>query len=343
MTMGEPVAMVEVWRGDVAESHHRGHAVVCDAQGAIRAAWGDPDAVMLPRSSCKMLQALPLIESGAGERLTSEQLALACASHSGAAMHVTRVAAWLAEIGLGEPDLRCGTQVPEDAPERHRLREEQRRPSQLHNNCSGKHAGFLTLNRRLGGGSEYVEVDHPVQRAVRTAFEEMCDTPALGWGIDGCSAPNFATTMRGLALAMARMADPRGLGPARETAARRLVEAMLAHPLLVAGPGRACSELMDAAGGAAAVKTGAEAVYTAILPAQGLGVALKIEDGATRASECAVAALLVRLGVAAADDPAVVRRLSPPITSRRGFPAGSIRPDPGFYAGGAALVAAELS
>ena len=336
MTMGEPVAMVEVWRGDVAESRHRGHAVVCDAQGTIRAAWGDPDAVILPRSSCKMLQALPLLESGAGERLTGEQLALACASHSGASMHVTRVAAWLAEIGLDEPDLRCGPQVPEDAPERHRLRDEDRRPSQLLNYCSGKHAGFLSLNRRLGGGSEYVEVDHPVQRAVRAAFEEMCGTPALGWGIDGCSAPNFATTMRGLALAMARMADTRGLGAPRETAARRLVEAMLAHPLLVAGPGRACSELMAAMGGTVVVKTGAEAVYTAILPAQGLGVALKIEDGATRASECAIAALLVRLGAVAAD-PAVARRLRPGITSRRGFPAGSIRPDPDFYSGGALL------
>ena len=107
--MGEPVTMVEVWRGDVPELHHRGHAVVCDARGEIRAAWGDPDAVILPRSSCKMLQALPLLESGAGERLTGEQLALACASHSGAAMHVTRVAAWLDELGMAEPDLRCGT------------------------------------------------------------------------------------------------------------------------------------------------------------------------------------------------------------------------------------------
>jgi L-asparaginase II len=329
--------MVEVWRGSIAESHHRGHAVICDARGAIRAAWGDPEAVILPRSSCKILQALPLLESGAGAGLTSEQLALACASHAGAAMHVERVARWLDELGLGEADLRCGPQVPEDDAERHLLRDQGRRPSQLHNNCSGKHAGFLTLNGRLGGGAEYVEIDHPVQQAVKAAFEEMCDAPSPGWGIDGCSAPNFGTTMHGLALAMARMADPRGLGAAREAAARRLVEAMVSYPLLVAGPGRACSELMAAMGGAVAIKTGAEAVYTAILPAQGLGVALKIEDGATRASECAIAALLVRLGAVAADDPAVARRLNPPLTSRRGFPAGSIRPHPGFWAEGAVL------
>jgi L-asparaginase II len=335
--MVDAVPMVEVWRGDVAESHHRGHAVVCDATGGIRAAWGDPDAVVLPRSSCKMLQALPLVESGAGEGLSSERLALACASHSGAAVHVDGVARWLADLGLAEPDLRCGAQVPEDAAERHRLRAAGEAPCQLHNNCSGKHAGFLTLNRRLGGGPEYVEVDHPVQRAVRAAFEEMCGAESPGWGIDGCSAPNFATTMHGLALAMARMADPRGLGPAREAAARRLVAAMCAHPLLVAGEGRACTELMTAMRGAVALKTGAEAVYVAILPAQGLGVALKVDDGATRASECAIAALLVRLGAVAADDPAVRRRLTPPILSRRGAIAGALRPDPAFYRDGTPL------
>ena len=335
--MADAVPMVEVWRGTIAESHHRGHAVVCDAGGAIRAAWGDPDAVILPRSSCKMLQALPLVESGAAEGLGSEQLALACASHQGAAIHVTRVARWLADLGLSEADLRCGPQVPDDGPERHRLRAEGEAPCQLHNNCSGKHAGFLTLNRRLAAGSEYVEIDHPVQRAVRGAFEEMCGAESPGWGIDGCSAPNFATTMRGLALAMARMADPRGLGPTREAAARRLVAAMVAHPLLVAGEGRACSELMTAMGGAVAVKTGAEAVFVAILPDRGLGVALKIEDGATRASECAIAALLVRLGAIAADDPATARRLNPQIFSRRGIPAGEIRPDAAFWGGGAAL------
>jgi L-asparaginase II len=335
--MGDAVGLVEVWRGDIAESHHRGHAVVCDARGEVRAAWGNPHAVILPRSSCKMLQALPLVESGAGDGLSAEQLALACASHSGAAMHVTRVAAWLGQLGLDEPDLRCGTQVPEDAEERHRLRDAHLGASQLHNNCSGKHAGFLTLNRRLGGGPEYVEIDHPVQRAVRDAFEEMCGGPVTGWGIDGCSAPNFGTTVRGLALAMARMADPRGLAPSRKVAAQRLVEAMVAHPLLVAGPGRACSELMAAAGGAAVVKTGAEAVYAAILPGQGLGVAVKIEDGATRASECVIAALMVRLGLVSAVDPAVARRLNPRITSRRGFPAGEIRPNAALWDGGRSL------
>lgn len=335
--MTDAAAMVETWRGSLPESRHRGHAVVCDAAGGIVAAWGDPDAVIFPRSSCKMLQALPLVESGAAGGLSSERLALACASHSGAEMHVARVAAWLADLGLAEPDLRCGAQVPDDARERHRLRDAREAPCQLHNNCSGKHAGFLALERHLRGGPEYVEIDHPVQKAVRAAVEEMTGASSPGWGVDGCSAPNFATTVRGLAFAMARMADPRGLRRAREDAARRLVAAMVAHPALVAGEGRACTELMAATGGAVAVKTGAEAVFVAILPARGLGVALKIEDGATRASECAIAALLVRLGAVEAAEPAVARRLTPPILSRRGFPAGRVRPAESFWQGGARL------
>jgi L-asparaginase II len=284
-----------------------------------------------------MLQALPLVESGAGAGLTSEQLALASASHIGAAMHVAPVRRWLEALGLGDADLRCGTQVPDDRAERSRLREAFEPPARVHNTCSGKHAGFLTLGRALGGGPEYVDPDHPVQRAVRAAFEEMCGLESPGFGIDGCSAPTYATTLHGLARAMARMADPRGLGRAREAAAGRLVAAMRAHPLLVAGEGQACAELMAATGGRVAIKYGAEAVYVAILPEQGLGVALKIEDGARRANECAIAALLVRLGALEAGDLAVARRLTPPVSSRRGEIVGSVRPAEAFWAEGAAL------
>lgn len=335
--MNDAARLVEVWRGNVAESFHRGHAVICDAQGEIRASWGDPDAVILPRSSCKMLQALPLVESGAAAALGSEALALACASHQGAEIHVTRVARWLDHLGMTETNLRCGPEAPRDPADRARMRSDHAAVCQLHNNCSGKHAGFLTLNRHLGGGPEYVEADHPVQQAVRGVFEEMTGTEGLGWGIDGCSAPNFATTLTGLARAMARMAAPDVLGKARGDAARRLVAAMVAHPELVAGEGRACTELMTAMGGRAAIKTGAEAVFVAILPGQGLGVALKIEDGATRASECVIAALLVRLGVLDAADPAARRRLAPPLVNRRGIVTGEIRPTEALYAGGRKL------
>ncbi len=334
----EPALLAEIWRGPILESRHFGHAVIADATGTVIEAWGDPAGVIYPRSSCKMLQALPLVESGAADAagLTTEQLALACASHSGAPMHTTRVAAWLKTLGLGEPDLRCGPQEPESRADLFALHDAGEEPCQLHNNCSGKHAGFLTLGQRLGGGPDYVEPDHPVQKAVREAFEAMTGAPSPGFGIDGCSAPNFACRLDGLAMAAARMARPGSLGGVRGAAAERLVAAMIAHPLLVSGEGRACAELMAAAGGKAAIKTGAEGVFLAILPQAGLGIALKVADGATRASECAMAALLVRLGLVDAADPRVQRRLNPRILSRRGFDAGEIRP-------GADLIAAPPS
>ncbi|HPD91824.1 MAG: asparaginase [Rhodobacter sp.] len=321
------VPLVDIWRGGRLESQHRGHAVVCDASGVVEA-WGDPGAVIYPRSSCKMLQALPLLESGAGAALDDRRLALACASHQGSAMHVAAVSAWLAEMGLAEADLRCGAHEPTDIPERNRLICTGDAFCQLHNNCSGKHAGFLMLNRHLGGGTEYVEVDHPVQKAVRAAFEEVTGEDSPGYGIDGCSAPNFATSLGGLARAMARFATAEETG-ARGRAMVRLRSAMARHPEMVAGETRACTELMRAMDGVA-IKTGAEAVFVAIVPSKGLGVALKVVDGGTRASEAAIVGLLARLGVLDAGHPAALKRLGAPQRNWRGFAWGEVRLSAGF-------------
>ncbi len=338
--MSTAETLVEIWRADFLECQHRGHAVVSDAAGNIIASWGDPDQVILPRSSSKMLQALPLIETGAAEAfgLNTEQLALSCASHNSAAIHTDRVQTWLAGMGLNDDDFRCGSHQPKDDAARHALRDNGQSPCQMHNNCSGKHSGFLTVNKHIGGHSEYTEVDHPLQKAVKEAFEEMTGIDTPGYGIDGCNAPNFATSVTGLARAAARMADPSGLGAARENAARKLVSAMRKHPLLVAGEGRACSELMPAMDGKVAIKTGAEGVYVAILSEQGLGVALKIEDGATRASEAAMAAILVRLGVLSADHPMAKKRMNPDALNCRKVTTGFIRPTDTFYKGGALLI-----
>lgn len=331
--MAGAVDMVELWRGGMVESLHRGHAVICDGSGAVVAAWGDPDAVIYPRSSVKMIQALPLVESGAADAvgLDAADLALACASHEGAAIHVARVAAWLDRIGCTEADLRCGAQPSRDRAERKRMLLSGEAPGQLHNNCSGKHAGFLTLSRHLGGGPDYNDPDHPVQRAVRAAFEDLTGMESPRYGIDGCSAPNFATSVRGLGRAMAVLAAARaGAADTRARAAARLIDAMRTHPDLVAGEGRACTELMQAMGGRVAVKTGAEGVFVAILPEQGLGVAVKIEDGATRAAEAAITGLMVRLGVLDPAHPAARRRLGAPIRNWRGIETGEIRLAPGF-------------
>ncbi len=320
------VPMAELWRGGVLESTHLGHAVICDAQGIV-AQHGNPQAVIFPRSSCKMIQALPLIESGAADArgLSARHLALACASHQGAALHTELTGRWIADLGLSESDLRCGAHEPFDRAERDRLIRTDERPCQIHNNCSGKHAGFLTVNQHLGTGADYVEIDHPLQKAIRSATEEVTGTSIAGWGVDGCSAPNFAMELQGLARAMAAFATAAEGGDRRQSAMARLRDAMIAHPDLVAGEGRACTELMRAAGGRAALKTGAEGVFVAILPEQKRSVALKIMDGASRASEAAITALLVRLGVLDKDHPATARYLTGPLTNRRGLEVAELR------------------
>jgi len=328
--MTAPVALAELWRGGMLESTHLGHAVICGADGSIEAAWGDPSAVIFPRSSCKMLQALPLLESGAGAELSDRQVALACASHQGASLHTDMVARWLSDLGMTERDLRCGSHEPYDRDERDRLIRGGEKPCQLHNNCSGKHAGFLTMNRHLRGDSEYVDPAHPLQTAIRAAFEEVTAEPSPGYGIDGCSAPNFATSVHGLARAMARFATSSEDGDARSRAAHRLTRAMATHPEMVAGEGRACTELMRAMDGRVAIKTGAEAVFIAILPDQKKGIALKVTDGGTRGAEAAICALLVKLGALDPDHPAARKRLNAVQKNWRGIETGIFRAAPGF-------------
>lgn len=323
------VDLIELWRGGLPESVHRGHAVVWD-QGGMVAAWGDPGQVIFPRSSCKMIQALPLLESGAADAagLGTEQLALACASHQGAQMHVTRVGRWLDALDLGEPDLRCGAHMPNDKAEAKRLTCSDEAPCQLHNNCSGKHAGFLTWNRHHGGDADYHLPDHPLQQAIRAATEEVTGETVAGFGIDGCSAPNFAVSVAGLARAMAAFAAPGR--DRRGDAMRRLVAAMVAHPELVAGETRACTDLMRAMKGRVAVKTGAEAVFVAIAPDRGMGIALKIADGGVRGSEAAITALLTQYGLLDPDHPVVAKYLTGPLKNWRGVEVAELRPSKGF-------------
>ena len=324
--MTQPVNMVEIWRGPVLESQHMGHAVVCDTSGQVVDAWGDLELVMLPRSSSKMLQALPLIESGASaaNSLTGQQLALACASHNAAKIHTDLVNGWLDHLGLADDAFRCGSQEPTDVPARDALIRAGQSPCQCHNECSGKHCGFLTLAKYVGAGPEYVEVDHPVQKAVLDAFEDMTGTVSPGFGIDGCSAPNFATTMVGFARAMARMAKGDD-GTVRGRAAQELTEAMRIYPEMVAGEGRACTELMRAMDHKVAVKTGAEAVFAAILPEQQLGIAVKISDGGVRAAQCVIASLLVKYGALDPAHPTAVKYMHGPIINKRGIVTGEQR------------------
>ncbi len=330
--MSDSPVLVETTRGGMVESWHRGSAVVCDAAGRVVMAWGEPDEPVYARSALKPLQALPLVASGAADAfgLGPAELALACASHHGEPVHVERVRSWLGRIGLAEGDLECGAHRPADQAAADALVRAGAAPSALHNNCSGKHAGFLATARHLGEPTRgYIAADHPVQRRVVAAVEAMSglDLSQAPRGTDGCGIPVVALPLAGLARAMARMADPQDVPPALAAASGRLLAAMAAEPLMVSGSTGFATALLRAAGAELCAKPGAEGVYAAALRRRGLGVALKIEDGAARASEVALGAILVRLG--ALDHAAVAamgERLRPPVHNVAGRAVGEIRP-----------------
>ncbi|MEM1301369.1 MAG: asparaginase, partial [Pseudomonadota bacterium] len=302
-------------------SVHCGHIAICNAAGEVIAGAGDPTQVIYPRSSAKMIQAMPLALRFPD--MDNERLALACASHSGETGHTSRVERWLSDLGLAEPDLRCGAPDPLGKEAREDLIRAGKTPCQLHSDCSGKHAGFLAVTRDLGADMEYLEIDHPVQVAVKDHFEHLTDEASPGWGIDGCSAPNHATSVQGLARAMAAYANATE-STAKGRAMVTLRNAMITHPDMVAGKGRACTELMRAAPGTA-LKTGAEAVFVAILPGKGLGVALKIADGSVRAAEAAVAHILTQLGLLDPAHPDALKRVGAPLLNFRDLTVGETR------------------
>ncbi len=330
MTSNNPLT-VEVTRGDMVESRHLGAAVVMDREGKIVHAWGDPDRVVYPRSAIKPVQALALIETGAAEALdvTDAELALASASHAGTPEHVSAVSRWLERIGLSPDDLECGGHEPLDPDAAKGLVRTGEAFGPVHNNCSGKHAGFLTTAMHLGEPvAGYTKPGHPVQERLKALLAEMsgADLTRAPEGTDGCGIPVFGMPLGAVALAMARMGSPENLDDGRAAAAKRIITAMMAHPFLVAGPDRFATNAMEAAPGRFAVKTGAEGMYCAILPGPGLGVALKIDDGAKRAAEVAMAAVLEHLGVL---DEKAARALKPfletPVTNVREDHVGQIR------------------
>lgn len=324
--MANPI-LVEVTRGPRVESVHRGSIAIADASGTLRFALGDIDTPVYPRSSLKPVQALPLIESGAAEAfgLSEEEIALACASHSGEPMHTERVAAWLSSIGCAQSDLACGPHPPRYEPAWEEMVKRGEHPSRLHNNCSGKHAGFLTLAKHWDiATSGYERIDHPVQQEVMATLARLSGVSNLPYGIDGCAAPNFALPLLGFARALAHLADPSALDPIRADAARRVVHAMVSFPELVSGTGRACAILMRASAGRAAVKTGAEGYYAGIIPERGLGIAIKIDDGAGRAAETAIAFVLDRMGLLG-DDKQARAILDAPVLNTRNETVGTRR------------------
>ena len=328
----KPQIMCEIWRGSYLESVHTGMAVICDKDGEISHQWGDPNSLILPRSSAKMMQALPLIISGAEKKFSigEDLLALACASHNAAEIHLSRVVGWLSHLGFSETDLRCGSQQPKDPHVKKEMREKGRSPCQIHNNCSGKHAGFLSVSRHLKAEAEYTDPDHPVQLMVMDVFQELTQNKVDGIVIDGCSAPNPAMPLYSLAKAMSWFATAHKRDDQLSKAALKLRNAMVNYPELVAGEQRACTNLMKACEKKAILKTGAEGVFVAILPELEKGIALKIFDGGTRASECAIASLLIQLGVLSLNHPTAIAYTHAPILNWRNIETGMMKASNSF-------------
>jgi len=320
--MTNPI-LVDVTRGDLVESTHRGAIAIVDAEGGLVFALGDVESAVFTRSSLKPIQALPLVESGAAEAfgVTDDEVALACASHSGEVIHTGAVEEWLDRIGCSERDLACGPQLPRHEPTLRALLANQEKPSRLHNNCSGKHAGFLTLAKHLRAPIEgYVAMSHPVQQAVLATLARLSGVTNPASGIDGCAAPNFAIPLTAFARALAQIAGKKTPGAAR------ILRAMMSYPELVAGSGRFCTAVMRAAKDKAAVKVGAEGVYAAMLPELGFGVAIKIDDGAIRGAEVALAVVLEKLDVLSSE--AGLTRHT--IRNTVDAPVGEVRPAAGL-------------
>jgi L-asparaginase II len=334
-----PAPLVQVSRGRVVESRHRGHVAAVEPEGRLVAQAGEPETVTYLRSSAKPFQAVPLLTSGAADRfcLDEAELAIACGSHSGEDLHAETVARMLEKIGLDESFLKCGVHEPYDAATAQRLRERGESPGVLRNNCSGKHTGMLALAVHLGAQPrEYDHPESPVQQAILRAVSQFSGLPAgeIAVGTDGCGVPVFGMPVRSMALMYARLAaPPADFDEETRRACARLTAAMTARPELVGGTReRFDTEVMRACAGRVVSKIGAEGVYTAgVLPCErwprGLGLAFKIEDGEDRRARSTIAIECLRqLDVLNEDAREALKPYASfPVRNHRGENVGEIR------------------
>jgi L-asparaginase II len=324
----DPV-LVEVTRGARVESFHIGAAVALDASGKVAFKTGDIDRPIYPRSAVKALQQLPLLETGAADRLglTDDEIALACSSHSGQEVHVAAALSMLRKAGRDESALECGVHWPNDQASARQLIAAGASPSPLHNNCSGKHSGFICLACDRGDDpAGYVKPEHPTMREITAALAAMTGTKLddSNRAIDGCSIPTFAIPLRALALAFARFGTAHGLSPKRAKATRRIREAVAKNPLLVAGAGRFDTRMMTALGARVFTKGGAEGVHCAAIPELGLGIAVKCDDGAGRAADVVTAAVIDRF--LRPNNEEVFSLVRPVLKNWNGIEVGEMRP-----------------
>lgn len=323
--------LAETTRGNWVENRHRGAYVVIDADGRIIASAGDIERPVFPRSAIKSIQALAIFARHADEQFhhSAEELALACASHTGEDRHVSVASGLLSRLGLSEADLECGAHQPIDAAARATLRAQGAKPSNLHNACSGKHAGMLSVARAMGVPTAgYAGREHAVQQQVRAVIEAVIGEPVneAKCGTDGCSIPTYAAPLRAFAQGFARMATGHGLSAELATAATRLFDAATTHPHLVAGTGRPDTLIMAAFNGRVMQKYGADGVQCGAIRDKGWGYALKCDDGSIPASLAMIASLLLEIAEPDAGQRAVLEGFAhQPIKSVRGDRVGEMR------------------
>lgn len=326
--------LAEVIRGETVESIHRGHLIVLDGNGETVASLGNPETITFYRSAAKALQAIPFIESGAVERFgfTEREIALACASHSGEPMHTTLAAGMLEKAGLSEKDLKCGAHLPFHEPTADAMIRADEKPTQIHNNCSGKHSAMLAFAKHIGADIEtYEHLENPIQQEILETISLFTEVPAgeIKIGIDGCAAPNFALSVSAMGRSFAKLVNPpESFDKDLKNACQKIVSAKMNYPELIGGTDRLDTVLMQMAKGKIVSKIGAEGVWLCgVLPCEkwktGLGIALKIEDGDDQRARAAISVKVLRqLGILGAED---LQDYSPlPIKNRRGDLVGRV-------------------
>ena len=327
--------IAQVIRGETVESVHTGHVCIVDGEGNQIASLGDPSTVTFFRSAAKAFQAIPFITSGAADvfEFSEEEIALACASHSGEPQHVKLAGSMLLKAGLTQEDLKCGAHAPFNEAESQRLLRAGYKPTQLHNNCSGKHAAMLAFAKHIGADiATYDSFDNRIQKRILKCVADLTEVPEsdIKIGIDGCAAPNFALPVAAMAKSFANLIRPTKFPEITQKACYRIVSAMIAHPELIGGTDRLDTQLMQAAPGRIISKVGADGVWLCgVLPSDkystGLGIALKVADGDDYRARPAVAVEILRqFGVLSKDD---LTEISPmPIKNRRGDNVGFVEP-----------------
>lgn len=325
--------LANVIRGETIESIHRGHIYVVDGEGNTVASIGDPSTITYFRSAAKPFQALPVITSGAADAFgfTEDEIAMSIASHSAEAIHVQRVAAMLAKTGFTESDLHCGVHAPFYGKEAERMLREGETPTQLHNNCSGKHAAMLALSKHIEADiPTYESFENRVQKRILRCISDFTGVPEndIAIGTDGCAAPNFAVSVAAMAKSFANLVFPLNFHPTVQAATKRIVEAMMRYPDLIGGTERLDTMLMKAAPGKIVSKVGADGVWLCgVLPSDkypsGLGIALKVEDGDDHRGRPVIAVEILRK-LAVLNELALPDLSPMPIKNRRGETVGKI-------------------